>query len=428
MGAFIGSGGGLSLYEPEPAYQQGVQSTGSRTTPDVSLVADPATGAWIADPYNLDPSDPFEVVGGTSLSAPAWAGLLALVNQGSAGRGWIRLEQREPDRGPASPLQPAAERLQRHQQRHQRLHRGGRLQPGDRAGHAGGEPRGIRPGRLPIRHVRSLGPDGRPVAECQPGQHGSGGGGTINVFSVFDIMTIASDGLGSARPPGNTTDPSAMMNMTTAPAAANQAPTTSFLAQNGHGLGIGTQTNPSPIAAMSLSTGGVTVVPIRTCLGSRQPARPNAVPVVLTSTSSDPGHSTRFQRMDHDSVLSLIPARFRAGRSTDSVLDDLAVSAVLSRGTSSHGTTGTLAARVLPEIPDTQAGPGETRSDDPGVNPVRSEQPAGFTARLAAILLALGYGGHGARTMTPRNPRAERAAREERTSRGKKSESRHRSG
>ena len=84
LGTFIGSGGGISLYEPEPAYQQGVQSTGMRTTPDVSLVADPATGAWIADPYNLDPSNPFEVVGGTSLSAPAWAGLVALVNQGRA--------------------------------------------------------------------------------------------------------------------------------------------------------------------------------------------------------------------------------------------------------------------------------------------------------------------------------------------------------
>ena len=67
-GGFIGSGGGISLYEPEPAYQQGVQSTGYRTTPDVSLVADPATGAWIADPYNLDPSNPFEIVVGTSLS------------------------------------------------------------------------------------------------------------------------------------------------------------------------------------------------------------------------------------------------------------------------------------------------------------------------------------------------------------------------
>ena len=83
QGTAVGSGGGISQFEAEPSYQQGVQTTGGRTTPDVSLVADPATGAWIADPYNLaDSSSPFEVVGGTSLSAPAWAGLLALVNQG----------------------------------------------------------------------------------------------------------------------------------------------------------------------------------------------------------------------------------------------------------------------------------------------------------------------------------------------------------
>ncbi len=86
-GTFIGSGGGLSQYESEPAYQLGVQSSGSRSTPDVSFVADPNTGAWIADPYNLDPSNPFEVVGGTSLSAPAWAGLIALVDQGRAAAG-----------------------------------------------------------------------------------------------------------------------------------------------------------------------------------------------------------------------------------------------------------------------------------------------------------------------------------------------------
>ena len=92
LGTFIGSGGGISLYEPEPAYQQGVQSTGSRTIPDVSLVADPATGAWIADPYNLSGSNPFEVVGGTSLSAPCWAGLVALANQGRAAAGEPTLE------------------------------------------------------------------------------------------------------------------------------------------------------------------------------------------------------------------------------------------------------------------------------------------------------------------------------------------------
>ena len=95
-GEFIGSGGGISLYEPEPAYQEGVQSTGSRTTPDVSLVADPATGAWIADPYNLGADNPFEVVGGTSLSAPAWAGLVALANEGRAAAGEANLNSASP--------------------------------------------------------------------------------------------------------------------------------------------------------------------------------------------------------------------------------------------------------------------------------------------------------------------------------------------
>ncbi len=96
FGSFIGSGGGLSQYESEPAYQQRVQSTGSRTTPDVSFVADPATGAWIADPYNLDPSNPWEVVGGTSLSAPCWSGLIALVNQGRSAAGQAALNSSSP--------------------------------------------------------------------------------------------------------------------------------------------------------------------------------------------------------------------------------------------------------------------------------------------------------------------------------------------
>jgi RHS repeat-associated protein len=87
VGQFIGSGGGVSQFENEPAFQQGVQSTGNRSIPDVSFVADPNTGVWIADPYNLSESNPWEVAGGTSLSAPAWAGLIALVDQGRAAAG-----------------------------------------------------------------------------------------------------------------------------------------------------------------------------------------------------------------------------------------------------------------------------------------------------------------------------------------------------
>jgi hypothetical protein len=87
LGMAIGGGGGLSLYEAAPAYQAAVQATGYRTTPDVSLVADPNTGAWVADPYNLPAGTPWEVVGGTSLAAPGWAGLFAVVNEERAAAG-----------------------------------------------------------------------------------------------------------------------------------------------------------------------------------------------------------------------------------------------------------------------------------------------------------------------------------------------------
>jgi mucin-19 len=83
-GVTFGSGGGVSLYEAAPLYQQQVQATGYRTTPDVSFVADPSTGVAVADGYNIEGDNPWAVVGGTSLSAPAWAGLFALANEGRA--------------------------------------------------------------------------------------------------------------------------------------------------------------------------------------------------------------------------------------------------------------------------------------------------------------------------------------------------------
>jgi len=77
--AQLGTGGGTSAYEKEPAYQDGVQTTGFRTTPDVSFDADPATGVAVYDSY--ENSSPWMEVGGTSLAAPAWAGVVALVDQ-----------------------------------------------------------------------------------------------------------------------------------------------------------------------------------------------------------------------------------------------------------------------------------------------------------------------------------------------------------
>jgi hypothetical protein len=81
--AWSGGGGGTSLYEPTPSYQAGVQQTGFRTIPDVAFDADPNTGVAVYDSYNnTDNSGPWVEIGGTSLGAPAWAGLIAIANQG----------------------------------------------------------------------------------------------------------------------------------------------------------------------------------------------------------------------------------------------------------------------------------------------------------------------------------------------------------
>ena len=75
------TGGGPSAIEPEPGFQEGVQSTGARGTPDVALDADPNTGVYVYDSYYYGG---WLQVGGTSLAAPVWAGLISIANQGRA--------------------------------------------------------------------------------------------------------------------------------------------------------------------------------------------------------------------------------------------------------------------------------------------------------------------------------------------------------
>jgi|GEM_PF-1078092 len=74
-----GSGGGYSQYEKEPTWQYTVQSTGRRSTPDVSYDANSSTGFAVYDTYGYSG---WLVVGGTSAGAPQWAGIFAIVNQG----------------------------------------------------------------------------------------------------------------------------------------------------------------------------------------------------------------------------------------------------------------------------------------------------------------------------------------------------------
>jgi subtilase family serine protease len=81
---WAGAGGGLGQNEPEPAYQKVVQSTGDRTTPDVAFDADPTTGvsAYYISPSSTTGQGEWGSVGGTSVGAPSWAGILAIINQG----------------------------------------------------------------------------------------------------------------------------------------------------------------------------------------------------------------------------------------------------------------------------------------------------------------------------------------------------------
>jgi subtilase family serine protease len=80
-----GSGGGRSPFFAEPDYQnviETINTLGRRVVPDVSFVADPTTGvAVFTTTPTPDNQTGWLVVGGTSVSAPCWAGIIALADQ-----------------------------------------------------------------------------------------------------------------------------------------------------------------------------------------------------------------------------------------------------------------------------------------------------------------------------------------------------------
>ncbi len=91
------SGGGISAYQPRPAYQAGIvtQTTTRRANPDVALVSDPATGLAVCDSKAHGAKTPWVAYGGTSIAAPQWAGIAAIVAQGRALRGAAPLDGRK---------------------------------------------------------------------------------------------------------------------------------------------------------------------------------------------------------------------------------------------------------------------------------------------------------------------------------------------
>ena len=69
---------------PSRCYQATVQTTHHRSTPDVAFVADPNTGVEVYETPPRSNAGSWIVVGGTSLGTPAWAAIVAIVDQGRA--------------------------------------------------------------------------------------------------------------------------------------------------------------------------------------------------------------------------------------------------------------------------------------------------------------------------------------------------------
>jgi subtilase family serine protease len=77
----LASGGGFSQLFPRPAYQDGVPGIGrTRGVPDVAADASGHTGMALVV-SDGDGSDTIQASGGTSASAPFWAGLIAVADQ-----------------------------------------------------------------------------------------------------------------------------------------------------------------------------------------------------------------------------------------------------------------------------------------------------------------------------------------------------------
>jgi subtilase family serine protease len=88
-GWLYGAGGGVSRIFPEPSYQKdfGLKLTG-RGVPDVAALGDPQTGFIVGQTQRFPDGSYYDEyrIGGTSLSSPIFAGLMALADQ-KAGKG-----------------------------------------------------------------------------------------------------------------------------------------------------------------------------------------------------------------------------------------------------------------------------------------------------------------------------------------------------
>jgi subtilase family serine protease len=75
------TGGGYSIYEPRPSFQSAISTLVSthRGVPDVAAVGNPRTGVWVYNSYENTSGGTlyaWNIIGGTSVAAPLWAGVV----------------------------------------------------------------------------------------------------------------------------------------------------------------------------------------------------------------------------------------------------------------------------------------------------------------------------------------------------------------
>jgi hypothetical protein len=396
-GTFIGSGGGISLYESEPAYQLGVQSTGSRTIPDVSFDADPATGAWVADPYNLGTDNPFEAVGGTSLAAPSWAGLLALVNEGRATAGEATLDTTSP-----TETQQALYNLP--QSDYNVISSGfngytanagynlvtglgtpvANLLVGDLVDYQG-------PGTV------YSGPTVGALQDATLVSTGSGGGDTSNVFSVFSAFAVSSSGFASGQGPGMATTASTTMNGLPAQNAVAShtmvtplttlgttgATTPGSSPQTEAVVALGWATAFTPVGQPSPAPSPLNGTPVHVGLVSQE-ATPSVgqAAVPLPNDSVDLAGS---QAANREVVDQFLPLWHHSGRVSDAVLHELAADPFIRPVQQAAGTI------TLPVLPTDLGTGGPVIGDSLTDKGDRSLPPADYAAGLAILGMAVGF-------------------------------------
>jgi hypothetical protein len=388
-GTVIASGGGISLYEPEPAYQQGMQSTGYRTTPDVSLVADPATGAWIADPYNLDPSNPFEVVGGTSLSAPAWAGLIALANQGRVAAGESTLNNSTPtDAQQALYMLPQAD------------YNGIASGNNGYSANAGynlvtglGTPLAnlLVPDLVAYRGAGTTynGPTVAPLQSAGLVNNGTTNGGPMDVLSVFDSLTVPGDGFGFARDISNGASINGRFDLM-ASGAAGRAQPAGIFNQSGQALGLNPASNSSAVALfVSLSAGRAGTPNSAVVTSAQVPQSANQPVMYFGAKEFRQGERASVPRRNPARTEPRPPGMGKYDLARVGVPDELAAEIALVRVQRPRDNRGT---GYVP-LTGAQTGPMRVAATE------WSPYLAGRKPWLADILLAIGFCGYGAATL-----------------------------